>query len=417
MERNPIPVSSAESALQEKSPLSKQQLWLLLGALIIGIVFEILLEQDYYYWYSIFWLTVLAVFVTFNFRRVVTNPTVIALIVPALILCGILMFDYMNFELIGFTVAAIPALLMTIGVFATQQVAYRREGKAAVGVLKATFVKPFTAIGAYFRAYAGVFRSKERSSARHAGIGFVVGIPLVVIVLALLASVDTGMAGLLGGFFERFNLGQWVARVAAVFIASMLFYSLFFNLTWGKRDNDLAPVRRNWKTAGPGVVIALLLAAYALFTYVQFTYLFGGKLPVDLTYSKYAREGFGQLLAVTLINFTVLGVSLGKSEPKRAIRALELLLILASFVVLASAAWRMLLYVGAYGLTIRRVLPLWLMGYFVFLAGVGVVRVLNEKVPFLRIGAFALIYWYTAFVCVDWNSLMHAYNLSHGFGA
>ena len=417
MEQNPIPASCAEPKLQEKSPLSKPQLWLLLGALIIGIAFEIMLEQDYYHWYSIFWLTALAVFVAFNFRRVVTNPTVIALIVPALILCGILMFDYMNFELIGFTVAAIPALLMTIGVFTTQQIAYRREGKAVVGVLKAVFVKPFTAIGVYFRAYAGVFRSKERSAARHAWIGVVVGVPLMVIVLALLASADAGMAGLLGGFFDRFNLGQWVVRVIAVFLASMLFYSLFFNLTWGKRDSDLAPVRKNWKTAGPGVVIVLLLAAYALFTYVQFTYLFGGELPVDLTYSKYAREGFGQFLAVTLINFTVLGVSLSKSEPKRAIRVLESLLILASLVVLASAAWRMLLYVGAYGLTIRRVLPLWLMGYFVFLAGVGMVRVLNEKVPFLRIGAYALIYWYTALLCVDWNSLMHVYNLSHGFGA
>ncbi|MEN6340110.1 MAG: DUF4173 domain-containing protein, partial [Clostridiaceae bacterium] len=160
----------------------------------------------------------------------------------------------------------------------------------------------------------------------------------------------------------------------------------------------------------------LLLAAYALFTYVQFTYLFGGTLPVDLTYSEYAREGFGQFLAVTMINFTVLGLSLSKSEPKSAIKVLQSLLILASLVVLASAAWRMLLYVGAYGLTMRRVMPLWLMVYFVFLAAVGAVRVFREKVPFLRIGAFALVYWYAAFVCIDWNTLMHTFNVANGFG-
>jgi len=196
----------------------------------------------------------------------------------------------------------------------------------------------------------------------------------------------------------------------------LLFYSLFYNLTWGKPDADLAPVRQDWKFAGPGVVIGLLLAAYALFTYVQFTYLFGKTLPIDLTYSEYARDGFGQFLAVTLINFTLLGLSLTKSEPKKAIKVLQTLLIAASLIVLVSAAWRMLLYVGAYGLTIRRVLPLWLMLYFVFLAVVGVVRVYREQTPFLRIGAFALVYWYALFICIDWSTVMLTYNLARGLG-
>ncbi|MEZ4508571.1 MAG: DUF4153 domain-containing protein [Eubacteriales bacterium] len=62
----------------------------------------------------------------------------------------------------------------------------------------------------------------------------------------------------------------------------------------------------------------MLLAAYALFTYVQFTYLFGGTLPVDLTYSEYARAGFGQFLVVTLVNFTV-ATSAKKREQKQAV--------------------------------------------------------------------------------------------------
>ena len=172
-------------------------------------------------------------------------------------------------------------------------------------------------------------------------------------------------------------------------------------------------MKQNWAVAGPGTVIGLLLLAYALFTYVQFGYLFGGVLPVDLTYSEYAREGFGQFLAVTIINFVVLGISLTKSEPMRAIRVFQTLLLAASLIVLASACWRMLLYVGAYGLTIRRVMSLWLMAYFVFLTGVGVVRIYRERTPFLRIGAFALIYWYAAFLCVNWNTLMCAYNAAH----
>ena len=398
MEQN---LNSIEAQPVGKTPVTKPQLWLLVGAILIGIAFEIWTEQDFYFFYSIFWLVTLAVFVAFNCKRVLANKTVLALIVPAVALCGILMFDYMNHELLGFTMLAIPALLITIGVFTTQGITYKREGKAVLGALRAVFIKPFTAIGAYFRALAAVFSGKKSASSRHGWIGFAVGLPLFAIVLALLAGADAGMQKLLGSWFENVVVEQWIWRVAVVLVSSMLFYSLFYNLTWGKQDADLLPVRQNWKFAGPGVVMLLLLAAYALFTYVQFTYLFGKTLPVDLTYSEYARDGFSQFLAVTLINFTLLGVSLVKSEPGKAIKVLQTLLIVASLIVLASAAWRMLLYVGAYGLTIRRILPLWLMSYFAFLAVVGAVRVYREKTPFLRIGAFALVYWYLLLICID----------------
>jgi len=414
MEMSPTANSANEPAQKHPVP-TKPQLWLLLGAILIGVACEFWMEWDYSFLYSIFWLVALAVFVACNFRRVLSNKTVLALLLPTLVLCGMLLFDYMNRELLGFTSLAIPALMMTIGVFTTQEISLKREGKAVVGVLRALFVRTFSAIGAYFRAYAGVFRTKGKTGARHGWIGLVIGLPLMAVVLAVLASADAGTAKLLGGLFDRFNIWEWSWRIVVVFGTSMLFYSLFYNLTWGKRDADLAPVKQNWTFAGPGVVIGLLLLAYALFTYVQFGYLFGGVLPVDLTYSEYAREGFGQFLAVTIINFVVLGISLTKSEPKRAIRVFQTLLLAASLIVLASACWRMLLYVGAYGLTIRRVLPLWLMAYFVFLAGVGGVRIFRERTPFLRIGAFALVYWYAAFLCVDWNTLMHVFNASHGF--
>lgn len=400
----------------QKTPLTKPQVWLLAGTVLIGVMCELWMELDYYALYSVFWLVTLAVFVAFNWRRVITNKTVLALIVPTLVLSIVLMFDYMHHELLGFTMLAIPALLLTIGVFTTQEIQYKREGKAVRSVLSAAFVKPFTAIGTYFRAFAGSSEGKNHASRRHGWIGFAVGLPLVVVVLELLAGADGGMKSLLGAWFTDSSVLEWLWRLIVVFLASMLFYSLFYNLTWGKPDADLMPVRQNWKFAGTGVVILLLLAAYALFTYVQFTYLFSNTLPVDLTYSRYARDGFGQFVAVTLINFTLLGVSLGKSEPGKPIKILQTLLIAASLVVLASAAWRMLLYVGAYGLTIRRVLPLWLMIYFVFLAVVGVVRVFREKVPFLRIGAFALAYWYALFICIDWNTLMRDVNISYIFG-
>ncbi|HNX52065.1 MAG TPA: hypothetical protein PKL08_17990, partial [Thermoanaerobaculaceae bacterium] len=48
------------------------------------------------------------------------------------------------------------------------------------------------------------------------------------------------------------------------------------------------------------------------------------------------------------------------------------------------------------------------------LAVVGVVRVYREQTPILRIGAFALVYWFALLVCIDWNTVMHTFNLGNG---
>ena len=211
MEQNPTS-TNAQPTLA-KPQLTKPQFWLLGGALLIGIALEIWLEQDFYFTYSILWLVTLAVFVAFNWKRVISNKTVLALILPTLVLSGILMFDYENNELLGFTMLAIPALLITIGVFTTQNIAYKREGKAVLGVLRAVFVKPFSAIGMYFRAYAGVLGGKSSTQKRHGWIGFAIGLPLMVVVLALLAGADAGMNQLLGTWIQDINLWNWFWRV------------------------------------------------------------------------------------------------------------------------------------------------------------------------------------------------------------
>jgi hypothetical protein len=186
-------------------------------------------------------------------------------------------------------------VLLTIGVFTTQDIAYKREGKAVLGVLRAVFVKPFTAIGTYFRAYAGVLSGKSSTQKRHGWIGFAIGLPLMIVVLALLAGADAGMDRLLGKWIQNINLWNWFWRVVVVFAASMLFYSLFYNLTWGKETKTCCRCVK-WKLAAPAQSLRCCWWPTRV-TYVQFTYLFGGTLPVDLTYSEYARDGFGQFVA------------------------------------------------------------------------------------------------------------------------
>lgn len=381
--------------------------WLICGAALIGCMFAALVESPYEWAYGAFWLCALLVFVLFNARRIASNKTALIIGVPAFLYAAAfcvpaLVNDWMY--------PAIPLTMMLFAVVSTQDVPVGREDAAIVGVLLGVAVKPFTAIGKCFGAIGSLVVGKRASTARRVGMGLLIGLPLTAAVLLLLVSADAGMERLMSGIFARFDVGAWMRRVVLSLVSAILFYSLFYNLTLGKRDALKPPAKKNWLPLSPAIVISLLLLVYAVFACVQFSYLFGGALPQESTYSGYAREGFSQLVCVSIINFTVLGVCLVKCEKKRALTTFFALLLVFTLGLLVSAAWRLLLYIGAYGLTIKRILPLWLMAYLVFLCGLTAVRVFREKTPAMRIAGIAFLYWYLAFCLVDWQSVITAYN-------
>ena len=134
-----------------------------------------------------------------------------------------------------------------------------------------------------------------------------------------------------------------------------------------------SPVRRRLSFAEYAIPLALLDLLFAAFVAVQLTVLFGGNRRVleteGLTYAEYARTGFWQLLAATVLTFVVVGAALVYARPGRraerlAFRALLCVLCGLSLVVLVSALHRLDLYEEAFGLTRARLLAeavaLWL---------------------------------------------------------
>ncbi|MCH7905256.1 MAG: DUF4173 domain-containing protein [Armatimonadetes bacterium] len=112
------------------------------------------------------------------------------------------------------------------------------------------------------------------------------------------------------------------------------------------------------------VVLGSLFVMFALFVGIQFRYLFGGTdqilLATGLGYADYARKGFFELVWVAglMLPLLVGANSVANVETERQRKALRLLLTgLASllFIVIASAVYRMGMYVSAYGLSELRV--------------------------------------------------------------
>lgn len=115
-----------------------------------------------------------------------------------------------------------------------------------------------------------------------------------------------------------------------------------------------------WAWAVP---VALLDLLFAMFVAVQVTVLFGGREHVlateGLSFAEYARQGFGQLLVVTVLTLGVVAGAVrvgGRRSADRALmRVLLGMLCGLSLVVVASALHRMSLYEQQVGFTRLRV--------------------------------------------------------------
>jgi hypothetical protein len=133
---------------------------------------------------------------------------------------------------------------------------------------------------------------------------------------------------------------------------------------------------RDW-----AVPVGALVALFTVFVGVQFAALFGSREYVQeatgLTFAEYARSGFWQLLAVSVLALAVILAGLRWAPPytardRTAKRVLLTALAVLCLVIVASALRRMWLYQEAYGFTVLRLLvgvcELWLGLAFVLVA-------------------------------------------------
>lgn len=412
------PLSGAEALRRNFPPeqyvYGRPEQWLVLVALLFGVAFRTLCLTKPLWAYSAFWAAYAAVFVAWNWPRARRNVTAWLVLGAAAAMMALLPYqaalDYMGW-MIFLGIVSIPGLLLLHAVLVLYDIPAKREGMAALGLLYACFVLPFASIGRFFgAAHAALSGCRGRRGAlRPTLIGLAVGLPLLALVLVLLGRADARMGRLLSGLADGWDMGETFLTLAIVLCVALPFYSFFYGAR--HRLPQLRPLpEARWSDVTLGVAILLPLVAYAVFLGLQFSYLFGGVLPQAYTYSEYANAGFRELIAVSLLNFTLLALSVRYGARGGLLRLIEWLLLLSTVLLLASAALRVLLYVGAYGLTMRRILSLWLMAYLAALSALTAVRLVRERLPLVRIMGVALAFWFAALYAPDWYALIGGYN-------
>lgn len=195
-------------------------------------------------------------------------------------------------------------------------------------------------------------------------IGLAIAVPLVIILICILASADVIFDNMINDAIELLRLeniiNNFIGLTAMLLIGYMVPYAFSKHIcnsnTEVKEGNLLSA-----KPIIPTIVTAAIAFVYGIFSVVQIVYLFMGKgeLPEGYSYAEYAREGFFQLLAVSIFNILIILVCIELFKEKKRLKVILTIISVCTFIMIASSAYRMSMYIDEYGLTITRVFVLW----------------------------------------------------------
>jgi hypothetical protein len=251
--------------------------------------------------------------------------------------------------------------------------------EAGFGTLLFTPIMPFALIG----RSAGQAKESggQNHTLRQVLLGIVLAVPILLIFASLLSSADLIFSRLVADILKFFDFENLLGHILIITFAGWAAIGLLalglsgINL-FGKPApadgvEEAAPGQdaMTFKPFLPivtsGVVMFSVDVLFAVFVAIQAAAMFGGEAFVrsqGLTYSDYARRGFFELLAVSIIVLIVIvGLDfLTRREDGRA-HSIFLsgtgIMIGLTVVMLVSAYLRMQLYEEAYGFTHLRLYP------------------------------------------------------------
>lgn len=193
-------------------------------------------------------------------------------------------------------------------------------------------------------------------------------IPVVLGIIILLSSADEIFANIFKEFFRKIidilssiNISTTFVKLICIALSFLYFIGLFYYICI--KYETVEEIEENKDKKYDNFTIKMILTSlnivYIVFCYIQIKSLF--MRSTTLNYAHYARQGFFQLMIVSLINlFTILIAKKRENKDEvtsnKCINYMSLLMILFTFIIVISAAIRMYFYESAYGYTLLRLL-------------------------------------------------------------
>lgn len=228
-----------------------------------------------------------------------------------------------------------------------------------------------------------------------AGVGALIAAPLFLLVLQLLSEADAVFRSVTEGLLNRIDFGNCMGvlfQIVFFYFAVYMLVSFLCRKTLKEEVKD----RRTGEPVMAITVTGLLTLLYLLFSGIQIAGLFLRqlKLPEGYTYAMYAREGFFQLLAVGFINLIIVLVCIGFFRESRVLKAILTVMSLCTFIMIASSAMRMVIYIYYYYMTFLRLLVLWGLAVLTLLFAGIMVNIFKKDFSLFRYGLVVVTVMY-----------------------
>lgn len=257
-------------------------------------------------------------------------------------------------------------------------------------------------------------KTQKNGSLKYVLLGLVIAVPLLIVILALLLSADAVFSELFGRMLGDIDL----ETLFLMFLMALAVYLFSYSFIRGLVTYRMPQKPAKEKSGEPVAAItftSLVALIYLIFCIIQVVYLFMGnmQLPEGLTWAAYARQGFFQLLFVCLINLVMVLLCLALFKESRVLKAILTAISLMTYILIASSAYRMMLYIQNYYMTFLRLLVLWALAVIgILFAGV-IVFIYKKEFPLFGYSTAVVTICYLVFAFARPDYQVAKYDLAH----
>ena len=239
--------------------------------------------------------------------------------------------------------------------------------------------------------------------------GTIIGVFISGLILALLTSADDYFDKFLSSIAININVNFNLWYVIKGIIYFVILFVIGINLF---KNKEITLKESKMSRANKTVVTTMLFIVnfvFVLFLISEISKLCGNflKVPKGYIYSSYAREGFFQLLFVTLINFGIILYLIYKTnlvKEDKKVKCLVLSLIAFSIFLIFNSYYRMFLYIGKFGFTNLRLQVILFLFMEIILFGFIIKKILRgaKKDGMVFLIIMTITYVINLYVCNDW---------------
>ena len=296
---------------------------------------------------------------------------------------------------------------------------------------RALFAIPFGNFGCQYKSLALLVSNKRTRGKELFSIflGLFLTFIVMIIVFPLLMEADSGgFARIVEGIAACFTFGQGFWETFWQLILAVPIAAYIFGLVAGsahKRGTDMSKEDTILTVSAfqilpmttVYILLGLLCTLYMVFIGSQVPYFFSafvGQRPEGWqVYSEYAGRGVFELCGIAFINLIVLTAANVMSQKQRssslALKILNALLAVLTLVLITTAFSKMALYIGAYGLSMRRLLPCVFMIFMAVICG-GIIALQKWQFSITRLAVGTGIIMFCILCLFNPDSYVARYN-------